>query len=271
MEANKTRRVKVTSKSSCQSSDTSEVNASPLNSRTESLTSGTSGDSAGVKHDKPDSKEPAQLFEACCISEHDALKFDLTVLKFELSKALLFYQPLFEDAPVIDDSSVINRETDLKIRRQLWEASKYRDLLELLRVSNTRETRLFVFAWWLKQENVCEPEDILGREEIQRLTRKRLGFLSKSEFEHADRVRVWLPYFERLLKDLKTTSRAQLVRSGYEGTAVEASCGKRSAVEAVCSWLSERSPICDALTLRNAFSKIYGPKRLQRKGLPSAR
>jgi len=268
MEVNKTGRVKVISKSSPRGSDTSDVNTSPLSSRTESLTGDTSGDSAGVERNKANNKGPAELFEACCVSELDAVKFDLTAVKFELSKALLFYQPLFEAAPVIEDSSVLDRDTDLKIREQLWDGSKYRDLLELLRVSNTRESRLFIFAWWLKQENVCEPEDILGREEIQRLTRKRLGFLSKSEFEHACRVRAWLPYFERLLKDLKTKSRAELVRSGYEHTAVEASYGKLSAVEAVCSWLSDRPPICDALTLRNAFSKIYGRKRLQPKEYP---
>lgn len=213
-----------------------------------------------------ETKTPAQLFEECSAAQGDACRFDLTPLKFALAKALLFGQPLFEPSPVVEHKpSFMNKNTYLKIRREFEQANKYRDLLNLLRECN-QKNRLFVIAWWLKQEGVCEPEDILGSEEIRKLTRKRLGFLSTSEFKNANRVRAWLPYFERLLRDLGNRSRSALVRLGYEGTAVEAARGKRSAVEAACNWLADREPICDALTLRNAFSKIYGPHRLRRKG-----
>jgi hypothetical protein len=99
--------------------------------------------------------------------------------------------------------------------------------------------------------------------------KKKLNFLSPSTFNHADKVRVWLPYFERLLRDSKDCDHecAQLSRMGYEKEAVGAALRKRSAVEAVSNWLASRRPRpADALTLRNAFSKVYGARRLRGAG-----
>jgi len=216
---------------------------------------------------EPQAKSPVQLYEECATAERDAAKVDLDPIKILFAKFLFFGQPMFDPAPVMNDDPVKDKEADLEIRTQLWQGRKYRDILEYLRLSANREDRLSFIAWWLKLENVCEPEYILGPEELRKKARKKFYFLSESEFENAGRVSAWLPYFERLLRDLDDRSIAELVRLGYESTAVAASRGKRSAVEAACNWLAlSDDGRVGALTLRNAYSKLYGPKRLRRRG-----
>jgi hypothetical protein len=226
-----------------------------------------STEAAEAQMGAPAAKTPAQLYEECVTAERDTAHLDLDPIKGVFAKYLFFDQPLFEPAPLINHASAIKKEVDLKIRRRLWQAQKYNDILEVLRRCVDRKARLFVISWWLKQEKVCEPEGILGGEELRKMARKKFWFLSQSEFEHANRVRVWLPYFKSLLKDLDDRTVAQLVRLGYQSAAVEAARGKRSAVEAACNWLAVRAlGRVDATTLRNAYSRLYGPNRLRRKG-----
>lgn len=163
----------------------------------------------------------------------------------------------------MDPASAINRKTDLAIRTQLWQASKYRNILCLFRRWPGLKDRLFLLAWWLSHEKVCEPEDILGIEVLRKMAKKKFGKLSATDFRHADRVKAWLPYFERLLVDSAHKSVSQLVKLGYEETAAQAALKKRSAIEAACEWLASRqnSRNVDVLTLRNAYSRIYGPKK----------
>jgi hypothetical protein len=194
---------------------------------------------------EPAAKTQGQLYEKCVAAERDAEAFpDLDPLKLLFAKSLFFGQPFFEPEP---------------------HGGKYRYILEFLRGCANREERLFRIAWWLKQENVCEPEDILGAKELRKMARKMFHSLSESEFRHAGRVSAWLPYFEPLLADLKNRGLQQLEKLGYESAAVGAARGRRSAVEAACCWLESRGTV-DALTLKNAYSKVFGPKRLQRYG-----
>jgi hypothetical protein len=218
---------------------------------------------------EPAAKTPDRLYEECTAAERKAVKIDLDPIKILFAKSLFFGQALFDPAPVMTADPVKNKEADLKIRTLLWQGGKYRDILEVLRHCANRQKRLFVIARWLKQENVCEPEDIIGPEHFRKLARKNFDFLSESGFEHANRVCVWLPYFKRLLEDLKHRTNAQLVRLGYDRSAVEDARGKRSAVAAACSWLASGEGSADALTLRNAYSRLCGPIRRQRKGYPS--
>ena len=208
-------------------------------------------------------KTAAQLYEQCLAHERTAAKLDLDKLKLIFATHFFFDQPLFEPPPVVDPESVINQQADLKIRTQLWQASKYRDILSLFRSWTRLEDRLFLLAWWLRQERVCQPEDILGIEVLRKLAKKKFGKLSGTDFEHADRVRAWLPYFERLVTDFRHKTFAQLMKLGYDEMAAQAAFEKRSAVEAACEWLAcrQNSRNVDAPTLRNAYSRIYGIKR----------
>jgi hypothetical protein len=89
--------------------------------------------------------------------------------------------------------------------------------------------------------------------------------LSVSDFHHADTVRAWIPYFERLLRDLRAArySRGQ-VRRGYEEKAVQAAWKKRSPVAAACEWLAKSRPSLNitGATFANAYSRLYGSRRL---------
>lgn len=98
-----------------------------------------------------------ELYRQCLAADQNLTKEDMDKLKLILAKGFFFDRPLFGPPPTVDESSAINKEKDLKIRTQLWEAGKYRDILDLVRVQTKREGRLFWLAWWLHQEKVCEP------------------------------------------------------------------------------------------------------------------
>jgi len=208
-----------------------------------------------------------ELYRLCLAEEkQNPTKQVLDKLKLIFAKVHLFGQPLFEPPPTVNESSAINKEIDLKIRRRLWEAEKYRDILDLLRAPTSQKNRLVLLARWLYQEKVCEPEAIVGIEELRRLATKTFRFISYSDVHHAERVRKWLPYFERLLTDHRAHKGAasELAKLGYDETAVRAASRKRSAIPAACEWLADRCDSVskvDALTLQNAYSRFYGPKR----------
>ena len=208
-------------------------------------------------------QSPAQLFTMLSVAEKAANHSSLVPFKNAITKTLLFRKPLFEAAPVINLCSPLPAGIDLAIRTQLWQGQKYRKILTYLAQSRVREGRLLVIAGWLEGEGVCQAEDILGEERFHRLVKKTCGRISDADFRRADQVRTWLPYFSRLLQDLRGQNSAKLVELGYRHEAVLSCRGKRSAVEAACDWLASR-PGCegiDAPTFRNAYSRIYGPKR----------
>lgn len=209
---------------------------------------------------------PESYRQCLAAGEKNLTKEDMDKLKLIFARNLFFDQPLFNPPPMVDESSEINKEVDLKIRRQFWEARKYRDILDLVRMQTKREDRLLFLAWWLKQEKVCEPEDIVGIEVLRRLAKKTFRFLSASDSYHAERVRKCLPYFEKLRTDFGTYKGdvSKLVKLGYNEVAIRAVSKKRSAIPAACEWLANRSNLVSnvgALTLQNAYSRVYGPKR----------
>jgi hypothetical protein len=207
-----------------------------------------------------------ELYQQCLVAEQRSTKVNWAAVRMIFAKGWLTHRPLFEPPPTMDKSSPTRKATYLKIRRMGWQAAKYRCILDLVRGQRTREERLLVLASWLCQENVCEVQDIVDDQILQRLSKQTFGCFSNSDFRHADRVRSWLPYFERLLTDLRTykTATAKLLKLGYAEAAVTAANGKRSAIPAACEWLVEsRDAVSnvEALTLQNAYSRIYGPKR----------
>ena len=183
-------------------------------------------------------------------------------LKLIFTKDLLFDRPSLDLPQAADESSAIDKETDIKIRREIWDAVKYRTILDILRKLTKREDRLFCLAWWLHQEKVCEPDEILGIKDLRRRAKKTFHF-STTDFQHADRVRKCLPYFEKLVADVSTYKGnfSQLVKLGYEELAIGAAGKKRSAIPAACEWLANRRDSGSnvaALTLQNAYSRVYG-------------
>jgi hypothetical protein len=90
------------------------------------------------------------LYQQCLAKQQNSMKQDLGELKLILAKQFLFGRPFFVSPPVVDESSAINKQIDLEIRMQLWEAGKYRGILEALRAQTKQEDRLFLLAWWLE-------------------------------------------------------------------------------------------------------------------------
>jgi hypothetical protein len=83
-----------------------------------------------------------ELYRRCLTHEQNSAKINIGKLKVKLAKVLFFGRPLFEPPPLVDESSP-DKQRDLKIRRQLWHASKYRGMLELFRKATNRDSRFF--------------------------------------------------------------------------------------------------------------------------------
>ena len=164
------------------------------------------------------------------------MNMDLGTLRLMFTKAFLLGRPLFSPLPVVDEVPGTNRRMGFEIRKQLWEAGEYRDILQALRAQTKQEGRLFVLAWWLRQEKVCKTEDIIRSEMLQQLAKKLFGCVSTKDFQHANAVRAWIPYFDMLIRDFRAIkdNNRKLVKQGYDEKAVFAVLNKRSPISAVC-------------------------------------
>lgn len=187
---------------------------------------------------------PGDLYKQCLARETNVLQSDLTRVRL--------YKLLFIERPGLPPLG-------------------YGALLELLRAAQSKEERWELLARWLKQENICEPEDILLFS-INHLASKRLLGISMRDTTYASVVEVWGPYFIRLMAELKageltSVRKGQLVAQGYTLEAIESAAGKDSPIAAICDWLEGReifrgrnSRVINAETIRNAHSRIFGPK-----------
>lgn len=210
------------------------------------------------------SLEIPALYQQCLENETKWAKLDIKKLKLIFRKSFLVHDSLFRPPPTRSESlgsSKVGKEREFKISMRLYEGEKYRDILELLARMSDKQARLLFIARWLAEEKVCEPEDIIGTEELQRQAQKICRWIPEAAFHHADRVRAWIPYFERLLDDFRIAKGTGiLIHRGYERSAIQASYRKHSAIEAACEWLvtRDKSLNVDPPTLRNAYSQIYG-------------
>jgi hypothetical protein len=208
----------------------------------------------------------AALYQKCLAHEESWTENDYGKLKVQLFKGYLRNQPFFP--PRSGPHCAVRKSSDykryLQIQSRLDDGSRYRELLHWLKEARDRRTRLFLIAWWLTTEDVVEPEDIIGSEELQKKANSLFRVLSQSDFRNADRVRAWVPYFEQLLRDRCDRSNTALRAQGYEETAIKVASKKRSPVAAACEWLAKsRSSLnITGPTLANAYSRLYGPKRL---------
>ncbi len=217
-----------------------------------------------------------ELYQQCLHNENEWTKLDLEELKISLLESHLFGQRLFSPAPTFEasrGSSSREKERDLRISMRLYQGNKYQDILGLLKNAPDSRSILFAIAWWLVQEKVCKAEQIVGREELRRQANKMFHRLSVTDFHHADRVRAWIPYFGRLLRDLRAAkANSRLLREGYNQTAIQAAHKKRSPTAAACDWLADNRPSLNvsSATLANAYSRVYGPKHYlsRRSGRP---
>jgi hypothetical protein len=134
--------------------------------------------------------------------------------------------------------------------------------LRQLRKMPHMELRWLLIARWLQQERVCEPKAFLPTQILKRLVKsfgKRSSW-SPETLHHRALINCWLPYFVKLLHDVRKapkTNRGEsqwLKKLGYNSDAIKCAFGKRSAVPATADWVEKRTKI-DSRTLQNDYSK----------------
>ncbi len=171
----------------------------------------------------PEHLPPKELFEAC-LEEQKRIEAIPPQKRVEYILRDLLFLRLFEPAalPGSEPSGLerpFNFSTAEPLDLQVSEADwRYRTLLEELRKQPDRELRWLLVARWLKQEGVCEPDQFLPDETLRNLLRKFREHLRRRRFpasptdlRHAASVKLWLPYFERLLTELRHAPSHQIV------------------------------------------------------------
>lgn len=215
---------------------------------------------------QPNTTSPQKLFEECEAREKRLSALDFKQLKVRLFKLRNFGRPWFKADKELESLARKHLSRDVKIQDGTHRVSKYRVLLTLLRKAKDADARLFVLAWWLKQEGICEPEELLPKGMLQRWANSYFSDFSTADLRNACLVRTWYPYFEQLLADLREVQRTphrlreKLGNGGYDREAIVCAIGKRTPTAAVCEWLEQRIRI-DARTIRNAYSRVLGTKR----------
>jgi|ERR1700687_1071718 len=233
----------------------------------------------------PESKAPSpkELYEICMASEKQLEKsISDHELERELKDYLFVHHPLFVTTsfescgPLLakfirkrypfDFSIEPPMEDEISIDE--W---KYDQVLNHLKQLETIELRLLFIARWLKQEGVCEPEEIIPKALLRRVLadyRKKERF-SKTDIRYTALINIWRPYFKRLLEALQGALKNNrpveaLMRQGYEETAIRDARNKRSDVQAIVNWLHARKNLAPR-KLENAHSRLEGIKRERRK------
>jgi hypothetical protein len=139
---------------------------------------------------------------------------------------------------------------------------KYRQIVNLVRAEKSPHFRWLLMARWLKQENVCEPDELLPRRAHDELLRQYLKArrVSVQDLAYWALVGTWKPYFERLKKasakarSVETDPALSLAGDGYHPDAITFTLKKKNVLSAVMHWIAKSRNIPLA-TLRNAYSR----------------
>jgi hypothetical protein len=216
--------------------------------------------------------EPNELFQSCENQEQRFKSIDGKEFLQSLDRMLLFGRPIFSDGPTGRKKS--GYPLDIRITRPRGAESEWRyaALLKTLKKLDEMDLRWLLIARWLESEGICQAEEFLPGEILERLLEtasKTRMQVSPTDLEQARLVGIWLQYFRKLLADAKKARNAHqgidaLVKMGYVRSAVESTLGRKSEIQATASWLALRDD--DALghekkrrqerTLVNACTRI---------------
>jgi hypothetical protein len=221
--------------------------------------------------------QPMELFTVCSDQEK---RFDAINGKDfleSLDRMRLFEGPVFSEEP--ESRARKAYEFGLLITRPQGSKAEWRytELVKKLTKLQESELRWLLIARWLEGEGVCKAEEFLPKEILKRLLKRaKSGRLKVSprDLQLARWVRIWLPYFERLLDDrdrlLKKCRGIRLAMNelsgrGYVEGAIDSTVGKREPVQAVITWLTSRGEAgmgtTNERTLENAYSRVEAAKR----------
>lgn len=219
--------------------------------------------------------QPIDMFKACEVQENRFKAITGKQFLESLDRMRLFEGPVFSEGP--DSRSRQAHEFGLLIApprgsKPEW---RYTELVRKLKKLQENDLRWLLVARLLESEGVCKAEEFLPKEILERLLKRakkaRLR-ASASDLQMTRLIRIWLPYFERLLDDrdkLLEKRRGvgealkELSKMGYLESAVDAIIGKREPVPAVINWLTSREEAYPAkeYTLLNAYSRVETAKR----------
>jgi len=221
--------------------------------------------------------QPVEIFKLCEAQEKRFESINGKEFLESLDRMRLFGGPIFSEES--ESQARKAREFGFLIKRPRGSKPEWRytELVRKLKQLRQSDLRWHLIARWLESEGVCKAEEFLPREVLNRLltrARKTRLQVSASDLQAVRLVRIWLPYFERLLADreaLRKKRRAGftikgLMTMGYVESAVESTYGKRESVQAAITWLTSRGERCaeDGIkdsTLRNAYSRVEAAKR----------
>jgi hypothetical protein len=207
-----------------------------------------------------DEISPRELFKRLRDQENQVSEDAFKRLQTLFANQRFFSYPLFD--PPHDRSD--------ECRESLSDPGvKYSFLLLLLRNCRTSNRRRVILATWLRQEGVCQPEDLLGEDFShyrQKALRGSRGSLSLADLRQAFIVNNWEPYFQRLL--LAQRQGLDLRKLGFDMDAIQSAFGKRSAVAAACEYVCSRLDL-DAPVLRNAYSRVFSRVKKRNSSPPT--
>lgn len=212
--------------------------------------------------------KPNELFRSCESLERKFKSIDGKEFLQSLDRTLLFGKPVFSDGPASRKEN--GYPLDIRITRPRGAESEWRyaALLKTLKKLEETNLRWLLIARWLESEGICQAEDFLPREIMERLLEtasKTRMEVSPTDLQQARLIGIWLHYFRKLLADAKKARKAHqgidaLVKMGYVRSAVESTLGRKSELQATASWLA----------LRDDDGPEYGKKRRQERTLVNA-
>lgn len=212
---------------------------------------------------------PTDLFKACEVQENRFKTINGKQFLDSLDRMRLFEGPVFSEES--ESRARKAHEFGLLITppRSAKADWRYTELVRKLKNLHQPDLRWLLIARWLESEGVCKAEEFLPKDTLKRFLKRakkeRLEVFA-SDLQIARLVRIWIPYFERLLhnrKELRKKRRGvvtskDLLEMGYLESAVEATYGKQEPVPAIITWLTlreEKYPAKEG-TLRSAYSRV---------------
>jgi hypothetical protein len=228
---------------------------------------------------RTENQTPKELYAACLSKENRIVSARPAEQLTRLLTATLFEShPLFIEHTISYEPLLARLEQrypfDFSIVSPKRAEFRYTKLLDTLRRLDSGDLRLLCVARWLKQENVCQPHELLPASVLERLLRefRKRERLSARDVLYWNLMTIWLPYFEQLrllgrgLPKTHRGNREALLKHGFELGAIDAWLTSRSAKAATTSWLAIRKGI-NARTLENAYSRMVAARRTSRADL----
>jgi hypothetical protein len=221
---------------------------------------------------------PSEIFKVCYAQEKRFEAINGAQFLDSLDRMQLFEGPIFSEER--ESRARKAHEFGLLITRPRSSKTdwRYTGLVKKLKKLRDPNLRWLLIARWLEGEGVCKAEEFLPKEILKRLltrARNTRFQVSPGDLQLARFVRIWLPYFERLLDDRKKLlgkrrgvvgAMKELPKLGYVETAIRSTIGKREPVQATITWLTSRGEGYQAneieeSTLQKAYSRVEAAKR----------